>query len=285
MTLVMAPRLRARLRLVDRLPDWGPAALVALGTVLVTGAIAVAGSDGAVYTMFYLWIAVAAFACCSWRVAHAELALVAAAYALTGVPADRWLIVIGTTWLAGAVVGHLRQRSEVLAAQLGEAAVTDPLTGLLNHRGFQDRLESTLAESNRSGREFTIAIGDLDGFAAHPSGDDVLRRLAPVLRDALRTSDAVGRLGGDEFGLLLEGSDDAEAYLVIERLRTTVAAVFRDDDVRLTASFGLATWPDHGGSVRALLYAADHALYAAKGLGRDRTVIYSDQLRRPDIAA
>jgi len=55
--------------------------------------------------------------------------------------------------------------------------------------------------------------------------------------------------------------------------------------VRITVSFGLAAWPDHGGSARALLYAADHAFYAAKGLGRDRSVIYSDQLRRPDLAA
>ena len=73
--------------------------------------------------------------------------------------------------------------------------------------------------------------------------------------------------------------------MVVERLRSAVASAFADDTVRITVSFGLAAWPDHGGSARALLYAADHAFYAAKGLGRDRSVIYSDQLRRPDLAA
>jgi diguanylate cyclase (GGDEF)-like protein len=268
----MAPRLRAAQR----------PALVALATVLVTAAIAFAEPG---YTMFYVWIALGAFAWCSPRVAHAELALVGASYALTGVPADRWVVVVGTAWLAGAAVGRLRHRTEVLTGQLDEAAVTDPLTGLLNHRGFHDRLDAMLAASNRTGREFALAIGDVDGFKGHPAGDDVLRQLAPMLRDAMRSGDAVGRLGGDEFALLFDGATDREAYLVVERLRGAIAAVFADDEAPLTMSFGLAAWPDHGGSARALLYAADHALFAAKGLGRDRSVIYSDQLRRPDLAA
>lgn len=269
----MAPRLRAAER----------PALVALATVLVTAAVVFAG--GGVYEVFYVWVAVAAFAWCPPRVAHCELALVGACYALTGVPADRWVIVVGTAWLAGAVVGRLRARAEDLAGQLDEAAVTDPLTGLLNHHGLHDRLDTMLATSNRNGREFALAIGDVDGFKSHPAGDDVLRRVAQMLRDAMRFGDGVGRLGGDEFALLFDGADDREAYLQVERLRTAIAAVFADDEVPLTISFGLAAWPDHGGSARALLYAADHALFAAKGLGRDRSVIYSDQLRRPDLAA
>jgi diguanylate cyclase (GGDEF)-like protein len=271
----MAPRLRAAER----------PALVALATVLLTAAVAFGGSGGGVYAVFYVWIAVAAFAWCTPRVAHCELALVGAGYALTGVPADRWVIVVGTAWLAGAVVGRLRGRAEDLAGQLDEAAVTDPLTGLLNHRGFHDRLDAMLATSNRNGREFALAIGDVDGFKSHPAGDDVLRQLAPMLRDAMRFGDWVGRLGGDEFALLFDRADDGEAYLQVERLRSAIAAAFAEDDVPLTMSFGLAAWPDHGGSARALLYAADHALFAAKGLGRDRSVIYSDQLRRPDLAA
>jgi diguanylate cyclase (GGDEF)-like protein len=275
----------------DELPDWGYPALVAAGTLLVTGAIAFAGADNVVYPMFYLWISLSAFYFFPARIAHAQLAVVGVGYALTGVSADRWLIVVGTVWLAGTLIGLLRRRTELLVAQLGQAAITDPLTGLLNHRGFEERLETMLAQSNRSGREFTLAIGDLDGFKrvndrlGHLAGDDVLRRLAPLLRDALRAGDSVGRLGGDEFALLFDGSDDAEAYLVVERVRSAVASAFADDMVRITVSFGLAAWPDHGGSARALLYAADHALYAAKGLGRDRSVIYSDQLRRPDLAA
>jgi diguanylate cyclase (GGDEF)-like protein len=261
------------------------------GALLVTGAIVFAGADSVVYPMFYLWISLSAFYFFPARAAHAQLALVGASYALTGVTADRWLIVVGTVWLAGTLIGLLRRRTELLVAQLSEAAITDPLTGLLNHRGFEERLETMLAQSNRSGREFALAICDLDGFKSvndrlgHLAGDDVLRRLAPLLRDALRAGDAAGRLGGDEFALLFDGSDDTGAYMVVERLRSAVASAFRDDHVRITVSFGLAAWPDHGGSARALLYAADHALYAAKGLGRDRSVIYSDQLRRPDIAA
>jgi len=167
----------------DELPNWGYPALVAAGTVLVTGAIAFVGADSVVYPMFYLWISLSAFYFFPARVAHAQLALVGVGYALTGVSAGRWLIVVGTVWLAGTLIG------------------------LLNHRGFEERLETMLAQANRSGREFTLAIGDLDGFKrvndrlGHLAGDDVLRRLAPLLRDALRAGDSVGRLGGDEFAL------------------------------------------------------------------------------------
>jgi diguanylate cyclase (GGDEF)-like protein len=184
----MAPvRERLGWRTAGQAPDWGYPALVAAGTLLVTGAIAFAGAGNVVYPMFYLWISLSAFYVFPARIAHAQLALVGVGYALTGVSADRWLIVVGTVWLAGA------------------------LTGLLNHRGFDERLETMLAQSNRSGREFTLAIGDLDGFTSvndrlgHLAGDDVLRRLAPLLRDALRAGDSVGRLGGDEFALLVDG--------------------------------------------------------------------------------
>ena len=171
----------------DELPNWGYPALVAAGTLLVTGAIAFAGAGNVVHPMFYLWISLSAFYVFPTRIAHAQLALVGLGYALTGVSTDRWLIVVGTVWLAGTLIG------------------------LLNHRGFEERLETMLAQANRSGREFTLAIGDLDGFKSvndrlgHLAGDDVLRRLAPLLRDALRAGDSVGRLGGDEFALLVDG--------------------------------------------------------------------------------
>src|SRR4029079_15919781 len=167
------------------------------------------------------------------RVAHAQLALVGACYALTGVTADRWLIVVGTVWLAGTPIRPLRRRTELLVAQLSQAAITVPLTGLLNHRGFEERVETMLAQSNRSGREFTLAICDRDGFKSvndrlgHLAGDDVLRRLAPLLRDALRAGDAAGRLGGDEFALLFDGSDDTGAYMGGGRLGSSSATRVR----------------------------------------------------------
>jgi len=108
----------------------------------------------------------------------------------------------------------------------------------------------------------------------HPAGDARLKRLAQLLDGGKRRIDAVARMGGEEFALLLPETDEHGAYVIAERLRHKIRDAFSTDQVSLTVSFGVAAYPNHGGSGDQLLQAADQALYVAKELGRDRTALY-----------
>jgi diguanylate cyclase (GGDEF)-like protein len=95
-----------------------------------------------------------------------------------------------------------------------------------------------------------------------------------------RKVDSVARLGGEEFALVLPDTDRQQAYALAERMRVALEKDFGKRPVKLTMSLGVASHPDHGTSLEELLYAADHGLYAAKALGRNRTVIYSEEADR-----
>ncbi len=158
--------------------------------------------------------------------------------------------------------------------QLAELAVTDSLTGLSNRRGLDARLDVLAAEAAR-GRRFSIAIADIDHFKrvndshGHAVGDRVLVAVAHALRDAVRKSDLVARLGGEEFCIVQADVDGELSTMLTERLRVAVAAI--GDPVAVTASFGVCHSSTTADPV-AMLAAADAALYRAKRAGRDRVV-------------
>jgi diguanylate cyclase (GGDEF)-like protein/PAS domain S-box-containing protein len=159
-----------------------------------------------------------------------------------------------------------------LEARLRHEADHDPLTGLLNRRRFEEELDYHAIDCVRYGAEGALLLLDVDNLKpvndqrGHAAGDAVLRRVAALLRDNLRGSDRIGRLGGDEFAVLLPRGTAEEAEGVAEKL---VAALRADEEAGITISIGVAGFEGapHGG--RAVLGAADRALYAAKGLGRD----------------
>jgi diguanylate cyclase (GGDEF)-like protein len=164
--------------------------------------------------------------------------------------------------------------------QLATLSTTDPLTGLPNRRGFEMQAKAALAEAQRAGRPCCALALDLDRFKAindgfgHPAGDAVLRATADALRGALREGDVPGRLGGEEFGVLLPDCDAAGGVLLAERLRAAIRLdVAHPDPAReVTVSVGVAQL-GAGAPARALgkaLASADRALYAAKRAGRDR---------------
>jgi diguanylate cyclase (GGDEF)-like protein len=140
---------------------------------------------------------------------------------------------------------------------------TDPLTGSLNRRGFEERLSAQIDEGVRTGRPLSLAMFDLDDFKrindthGHAAGDEVLRWTAEQSTAAVRPMDSVGRLGGDEFALLLPGTGYPEAIEVAGRLRTALES-------RLTAAVGVASFPTHGVDADELLRHADAELYAVK---------------------
>ena len=165
---------------------------------------------------------------------------------------------------------------------LREEVRTDSLTGLLNHRGSQERLRSAIDDA--AGRPVSVVVIDLDHFKrindtfGHAEGDRALALAAAALRDVVRESDAVGRLGGEEFVLVLPGVDAAAARDAAERARIAISEV-QIGGRQLACSAGLACHPDDAGDAPGLLMAADAALYAAKDTGRGRTCRY-----RPSLA-
>jgi len=153
------------------------------------------------------------------------------------------------------------------------AAVTDSLTGLLNRRGFDERLREEIARATRTRRPLALVLADCDDLkgindgTGHEAGDRVLQAFANLLREQKRVTDIAGRLGGDEFALLLPETKAPEAIAVAERLLERLQSL---GETPITASFGIAVFPGDGNTSSSLLRAADRALYDAKHGGKNR---------------
>jgi diguanylate cyclase (GGDEF)-like protein/putative nucleotidyltransferase with HDIG domain len=182
--------------------------------------------------------------------------------------------------LAGtAVLQHGRIRA--LRGRIANAARSDPATGLLNRRAFDELVTLELERSRRTGRPVSILLGDLDGLGTvnerggQSAGDAALALVARDLGKWKRRIDRAARVGGDEFALLLPETDERGAYILAERLRRATHRSFAGGQLPMTISFGVASHPKHGADTATLMRSAERALLAAKELGRDRTVIYS----------
>ena len=170
-------------------------------------------------------------------------------------------------------------RNAQLYAELLSAAMTDPLTRLYNSRWLRDTGERDLLRAAREGKPLALLLVDLDHFkrvndgGGHAAGDLVLQRVASRLRATVRGMDAVVRLGGEEFVAVLQDCDADGAAVVAEAIRVAVRDIALPEGCglpRLTASIGIAAYPEHAADLEQLLAAADRAMYAAKQSGRDR---------------
>jgi diguanylate cyclase (GGDEF)-like protein len=199
-------------------------------------------------------------------------------------PVIHWAFVTSTLVVAGAFIGAQRGHVERLIDRLSSAARTDSLTGLTNRRGFEELFETELERARRSGRPLSVIVGDLDGFKAindrfgHAAGDRALEQLSEIFQHVKRRIDTAARVGGEEFAVIAPDSDHHAAYILAERMRREVRDTFTGDQLPLTISLGVATFPRHGASAELLIGGADEALYAAKKLGRDRTVVYNPEI-------
>ena len=280
-----------------RLPLWYFHALTVAGTLIVTGAVA-SSSQGAegVYALFYVWVALLSGLFFSVRASILQIAVALAAYAFVLYDRDAdyainyLLAAAAVLFTAGTIIAMLRGRVERLAADLSSQAHTDPLTALSNRRGFDERFELEVRRASRSGAPLSLVICDLDRFKAvndmlgHAEGDTALRRTSAAIVTSVRSIDAVSRIGGEEFSVLLPETGPAEALEIAERVRTGILGEFSDYPVALSASCGVATLSDGEGAA-ALFREADVGLYRAKRNGRNCSVAYDDSMESPDEAS
>ncbi|HZI17933.1 MAG TPA: GGDEF domain-containing protein [Pyrinomonadaceae bacterium] len=156
-----------------------------------------------------------------------------------------------------------------------ELASTDFLTGALNGRSFVALAEAEIRRARRSGQHFSVAYMDVDDFKqvndrlGHSAGDRLLRTVADAVRSNVRDVDAVARVGGDEFAVLMPQTDGHAARVAVARLRRHLLAAARTEGWPVTFSFGVVTWPTPPPSVDEMLRAADELMYAAKRRGKN----------------
>jgi len=210
--------------------------------------------------------------------AKEELGLELATLVLGVMTAD---IYLRLAWLTPTVLilMLLLQRSS-LVSQLEVAAATDAKTGLLNAAAWQELSQRELLRAQREGAPCAVLLMDLDHFkrvndtAGHLAGDAALKAIGEALKRELRGYDAVARFGGEEFVVFLDdiGLDEARqvAERILSRIRGLVISGLAGERISLTASIGLATYPQHGEVITQLIEQADSALYTAKRSGRDR---------------
>jgi diguanylate cyclase (GGDEF)-like protein len=169
--------------------------------------------------------------------------------------------------------------------ELRKLADTDELTGILNRRAFTLHLEKDF--NNPSGKGLSCLMIDIDHFkeindqVGHLSGDEVITQVAHICRDTIRGSDYIGRLGGEEFGVVLTHTNAIQAYDIAERIRESIESTpcQVDDHIILpTVSIGIAELNSQVSSVRELMVQADKAMYYSKQTGRNQVTLYYDNL-------
>ncbi len=206
------------------------------------------------------------------------------------------LAVVLTTLVAEALMifRPMVRRVARYARDLLQLATTDGLTGTLNRTSFIEQAAAHLVQAQRRSGSATILMLDADHFKAindthgHHGGDTALRALGQAIRAACRPGDIAGRLGGEEFAMLLPDTSEAAALAVAQRLRAAVEQLdlqHADKPIRLTISIGVASAPHTGSDdLPALLRKADRALYEAKEAGRNRIATATPPPKAPVLA-
>jgi diguanylate cyclase (GGDEF)-like protein len=168
--------------------------------------------------------------------------------------------------------------------KLTTLSTTDHLTGLYNRRYFNDRLIEEVERVRRHGDNFSVFMIDLDNFKAyndkhgHMAGDDMLKKAAHVIKNAVRSMDVVARYGGEEFTVILPYTDKSDAAVIADRIRIGMTAVdaSRPDAILPTFSIGVAEFPADAETVHDIVENADKALYRAKATGKNKVVLHGE---------
>ncbi len=244
----------------------------------------------------------------SRRAMVAMVACVVGAVAITHIAAADTDLTITPVWrqdivlavmatVLGIVIQDLvtRMRQERnLAEERGriieELALTDPLTGIDNRRGWERAIQRSVGQARRHSQPLSLAMLDLDHFKmyndthGHQAGDDFLRSVALNWGEMIRIEDHIARYGGEEFVLTLPSTDLTGAEVIVERLRGALPDPEEALDTKITCSAGIAEW-NGSETVRELVARADRALYLAKETGRNRTVAMDMEGNQAELTA
>ena len=222
-------------------------------------------------------------------------------YSMICVPLLTKRTVIGTVSLTTRTAGHVFNDDELEVAvlmsahislalennRLYEISVSDGLTNLYNRRYLEQRLSKELAYSRRFHKPLTVLMADIDFFKklndtyGHQAGDYALKSVSDVFNASLREYDVVARYGGEEFAILLPSTPRLRGASIAERIRSNVAhneMKFRSNKLHVTASIGVASYPEDSETGEELVHKADLALYAAKSQGRNQVVLFEERL-------
>jgi diguanylate cyclase (GGDEF)-like protein len=269
----------------SRLPNW---ATILVGALLVAGLSVIDYLTGyeVSFSIFYLvpvlyvtWYAgrgwgvfFALLSAATWGVADVASG---ARYASIWIPLWNSSVRLGFFFLAAHLLDSLHRAHERMTG----LAHTDSLTGLVNARSFSWELEREIDRQRRYGSPFTMAYLDVDRFkevndtCGHAAGDRVLRTLAAEMADALRVSDTVGRLGGDEFGVLMPDTGEDAARATLSRMQTALSRSVRPlecDVPGVGVTIGAVVFESPPESAEVATRMADEAMYGGKRLGRGR---------------
>ena len=282
----------------DAARRYAPPVFVVGGILVVSATLyfngEVQGGPATLSEFYYVWPALYAGYFFGRGATMGLLALCAAAYAATlaaigldpAVGFTRWVVTTSVVIGAAGALYALRTHVDALVGALHSTARTDPLTGMLNRRGFEERFALEIERSARTNEPFALLLGDIDHFKAlndvygHIAGDEALAAIGEALRGGCRTIDTAARIGGEEFALLLPGTGADEGFEAAERLRVAVGAITGPSGDPLTISFGVVEHPVHGAVWAELMRRADDALYQAKANGRNRTIAFEARLTR-----
>jgi diguanylate cyclase (GGDEF)-like protein len=275
-------------------PTWVLASGALFGTALITVASLLGPFEGAGTAdtqILFLWVAVFSFYFFPLRVALLELAAIAIAYAWLlaelapgDVAPTRLAVTIGTLLICGILVAQLRASLEDAVEAAEERARRDELTGTLNRGGLNERAAAEFSRALRTSEPIGFLLVDLDDFGMFnevqgpAAGDDLLRHVAGSIERSTRGVDAVARLGADEFGVLLPGTDLEQVEEIANRLISDLAETW-DGAVLTTISVGGCCGPAEGHTLADLWLAADRALEVARIGGGDLARVGRDPIK------
>jgi diguanylate cyclase (GGDEF)-like protein len=272
------------------LSDHAIGATAVLGIALITIATHEGGASGgtADNEVLYLWVCLYAFYFLPLPYALVQLGFVGGAYgwllteqvgSVNEEAITRFLVTMTTLVTAGIVISKLRTSLYRTMDDLSQQARHDGLTGVLNRSALEERVDVERARSLREGSSISLLAVDIDGFKAlndahgHSTGDEVLRGLASALSRRTREMDAVGRVGGDEFAVLVPGAGQDEAQIVANDLIGAISDKLGTPERKVTVSIGVASATAPVPSYDELWRAADAAMYAGKRAGGNRVCV------------
>ncbi|MEN8154782.1 MAG: GGDEF domain-containing protein [Acidobacteriota bacterium] len=198
------------------------------------------------------------------------------------------IILLSTYFISSYLSKNLRENKDTLQYLLKrtrDLSITDGLTGLFNQTHFFYLLSLQIKKSDRYNHIFSVALFDIDNFKVyndkngHINGSKAISRVGKIVKETFRTFDISARYGGDEFVVILPNTDKIGAFLAADRLREIVGkekfeGMEHQPGKKITLSIGISSYPSDGDTKEDILNSADKALYEAKGLGRDRVVIF-----------